>query len=112
MITVIFAVLSRKSFRMFFISCNSPMITDPVVVFHLCVLTCPPYCSFSFCGINFCFNRGLIYRMIEPKIVLLIFVSGKVVITGAKKRSQIRDAFNNIYHVLSIFRKVSPPADS
>ena len=27
---------------------------------------------------------GLIYRMMEPKIVLLIFVSGKVVLTGAK----------------------------
>lgn len=26
---------------------------------------------------------GLIYRMKEPKIVLLIFVSGKVVLTGA-----------------------------
>eukprot|EP00958_Prasinococcus_capsulatus_P007443 scaffold696_cov417-Prasinococcus_capsulatus_cf.AAC.1 len=27
---------------------------------------------------------GLIYRMLHPKIVLLIFVSGKVVLTGAK----------------------------
>ncbi|KAK9672740.1 hypothetical protein RND81_12G120800 [Saponaria officinalis] len=27
---------------------------------------------------------GLIYRMVSPKIVMLIFVSGKVVITGAK----------------------------
>ncbi|KAF9037847.1 hypothetical protein BDZ89DRAFT_1219795, partial [Hymenopellis radicata] len=27
---------------------------------------------------------GLIYRMIKPKVVLLIFVSGKVVLTGAK----------------------------
>ena len=25
---------------------------------------------------------GLIYRMLKPKIVLLIFVSGKVVLTG------------------------------
>lgn len=25
---------------------------------------------------------GLIYRMVDPKIVLLIFVSGKVVLTG------------------------------
>lgn len=25
---------------------------------------------------------GLIYRMIKPRIVLLIFVSGKVVLTG------------------------------
>ena len=27
---------------------------------------------------------GLIYRCLSPKVVLLIFVSGKVVITGAK----------------------------
>jgi hypothetical protein len=27
---------------------------------------------------------GLIYRMVQPKIVLLIFVSGKIVLTGAK----------------------------
>jgi len=27
---------------------------------------------------------GLIYRMVDPKVVLLIFVSGKVVLTGAK----------------------------
>merc|ERR1712070_350997 len=29
---------------------------------------------------------GLIYRMVQPKIVLLIFVSGKVVLTGGKLR--------------------------
>jgi hypothetical protein len=27
---------------------------------------------------------GLVYRMESPKVVLLIFVSGKIVITGAK----------------------------
>lgn len=27
---------------------------------------------------------GLIYRMIKPKVVLLIFVSGKIMLTGAK----------------------------
>ncbi|KAG6331120.1 hypothetical protein ID866_7970 [Astraeus odoratus] len=27
---------------------------------------------------------GLIYRMLKPKVVLLIFVSGKIVLTGAK----------------------------
>ena len=30
---------------------------------------------------------GLIYRMKQPKIVLLIFVSGKIVLTGAKVSS-------------------------
>jgi transcription initiation factor TFIID TATA-box-binding protein len=27
---------------------------------------------------------GLVFRMADPKVVLLIFVSGKVVLTGAK----------------------------
>ncbi|KAG4305377.1 hypothetical protein PORY_000933 [Pneumocystis oryctolagi] len=36
---------------------------------------------------------GLIYRMVKPKIVLLIFVSGKIVLTGAKVREEIYQAF-------------------
>lgn len=32
---------------------------------------------------------GLIYRMATPKIVLLIFASGKIVLTGAKNKSDI-----------------------
>jgi transcription initiation factor TFIID TATA-box-binding protein len=43
---------------------------------------------------------GLIYRMIKPKVVLLIFVSGKIVLTGAKVREEIYMAFNQIYSVL------------
>ncbi|XP_028395917.1 TATA-box-binding protein 1-like [Dendronephthya gigantea] len=48
---------------------------------------------------------GLIYRMVKPRIVLLIFVSGKVVLTGAKERQEIYDAFENIYPILKSFRK-------
>jgi len=48
---------------------------------------------------------GLIYRMVKPKIVLLIFVSGKVVLTGAKREEDIQTAYKNIYPVLSHFRK-------
>ncbi|PSN61025.1 transcription initiation factor-like protein [Corynespora cassiicola Philippines] len=48
---------------------------------------------------------GLIYRMMKPKIVLLIFVSGKIVLTGAKVREEIYTAFELIYPVLSDFRK-------
>lgn len=48
---------------------------------------------------------GLIYRMQQPKIVLLIFVSGKVVLTGAKKREEIYQAFENIYPVLQEYKK-------
>ncbi|XP_045594538.1 TATA-box-binding protein isoform X2 [Procambarus clarkii] len=48
---------------------------------------------------------GLIYRMVKPRIVLLIFVSGKVVLTGAKFRIQIYEAFDNIYPILKSFKK-------
>ncbi|XP_037251350.1 TATA box-binding protein-like 2 [Falco rusticolus] len=50
---------------------------------------------------------GLIYRMVKPRIVLLIFVSGKVVLTGAKERSEIYEAFENIYPILRGFKKSS-----
>jgi transcription initiation factor TFIID TATA-box-binding protein len=49
---------------------------------------------------------GLIYRMVKPKIVLLIFVSGKIVLTGAKQREEIYQAFEAIYPVLNEFRKL------
>ncbi|KAJ3673575.1 hypothetical protein LUZ60_005567 [Juncus effusus] len=47
---------------------------------------------------------GLIYRMIQPKIVLLIFESGKIVLTGAKSKEEIYTAFQNIYPVLPEFK--------
>merc|ERR1711973_631638 len=48
---------------------------------------------------------GLIYRMVKPRIVLLIFVSGKVVLTGAKHKKEIDDAFNNIFPILRGYQK-------
>lgn len=48
---------------------------------------------------------GLVYRLQKPKVVMLIFVSGKVVVTGAKGRGQLRDAFNLLYPVLVKYRK-------
>lgn len=61
----------------------------------------------SFCSYEPELFPGLIYRMLKPKIVLLIFVSGKVVLTGAKVRREIYDAFDNIYPVLQLFQKPS-----
>jgi transcription initiation factor TFIID TATA-box-binding protein len=76
--------------------------------------------------------------MVSPKIVLLIFVSGKVVLTGAKvrrlidivlssplvpharcafallllqTREQIYEAFENIYPVLTEFKKEAQEAE-
>ncbi|EME26936.1 TATA-box-binding protein [Galdieria sulphuraria] len=48
---------------------------------------------------------GLVYRMMEPKIVLLIFVSGKLVLTGGKTRKQIDEALEKIKNVLVTFKK-------
>jgi len=48
---------------------------------------------------------GLIYKMTKPKIVLLIFVSGKLVLTGAKTKADIDEAFENIYYVLLTCKK-------
>ena len=39
---------------------------------------------------------GLIHRMSDPKVVLLIFSSGKMVITGAKQESEVEKAVRNI----------------
>ena len=43
---------------------------------------------------------GLIYRMDEPKVVLLLFSSGKMVCTGAKKEEEVYIAVNKIYEKL------------
>ncbi|KCZ75103.1 TATA-box-binding protein, partial [Anncaliia algerae PRA109] len=59
----------------------------------------------SFCSYEPELFPGLIYRMVKPKIVLLIFVSGKIVLTGAKLRNEIYEAFDNIYPVLTQYRK-------
>ncbi|KAF9032461.1 hypothetical protein BDZ89DRAFT_948179, partial [Hymenopellis radicata] len=48
---------------------------------------------------------GLIYRMIKPKVVLLIFVSGKIVLSGAKVNDRPSTAFNTIYMEPCEFRK-------
>jgi transcription initiation factor TFIID TATA-box-binding protein len=49
---------------------------------------------------------GLIYRMVVPRVVLLIFVSGKVVLTGAKNKQDIDSAFKQIYPILKSYRKM------
>jgi transcription initiation factor TFIID TATA-box-binding protein len=42
---------------------------------------------------------GLIYRMQEPKVVILLFASGKLVCTGAKKEGDVFEAVEKL-HVL------------
>jgi transcription initiation factor TFIID TATA-box-binding protein len=43
---------------------------------------------------------GLIYRMDKPRVVLLIFSSGKMVITGAKRENEVHEAVHKIYRIL------------
>ena len=40
---------------------------------------------------------GLIYRMDVPKVVILIFASGKLVCTGAKKEQDVYDAVHKLH---------------
>lgn len=56
---------------------------------------------------------GLIYRMREPKVVILLFGSGKLVCTGAKKEDDVYNAVNNVMKTLldlGIMKLKGPPA--
>jgi len=44
---------------------------------------------------------GLVYRIDEPKVVALLFGSGKIVCTGAKKTDDIKVAVQKIYDELN-----------
>ena len=46
---------------------------------------------------------GAIYRMTEPKVVMLVFASGKLVITGAKREEQVHEAAEKIRAILIDF---------
>ncbi|XP_068632921.1 uncharacterized protein [Battus philenor] len=48
---------------------------------------------------------GLVYRMVRPRVVLLIFVNGKIVFTGGKTRNEISEALDIIYPILRSYRK-------
>ena len=43
---------------------------------------------------------GLIHRMIDPKTVILLFSSGKLVCTGAKKEEDVYRSVNNLHSTL------------
>lgn len=48
---------------------------------------------------------GLVYRMVKPRVVILVFATGKVVITGARVKKDIDDAFKEFYPILRRFKK-------
>ncbi len=43
---------------------------------------------------------GLIYRMDHPKVVILLFASGKLVCTGAKKEEDVYEAVTKLHKTL------------
>ena len=47
---------------------------------------------------------GLVYRILEPKMKVLVFTKGKLVFLGAKKTEDLERALELIYPVLSSYR--------
>lgn len=43
---------------------------------------------------------GMVYRVIEPKVCLLLFRSGKAVATGARSEEDVETAFRHLHRVL------------
>ena len=65
---------------------------------------------------NFCSYEpemfpGVIFHMTNPKIVLLIFVSGKIVLTGARTRDDIYQGYQKIVQIASEYRKMNPKTE-
>ncbi len=54
---------------------------------------------------------GLIYRMSKPRVVLLIFSSGKMVITGAKREEEVTQAVEGIFNMLRESSCIIGPSD-
>ncbi|MEM1650069.1 MAG: TATA-box-binding protein, partial [Sulfolobales archaeon] len=52
---------------------------------------------------------GLIFRMQEPRVVLLIFSSGKMVITGAKSEEEVSEVVNKVYNILKEYECLKQP---
>ena len=74
-------------------------------------LECFHTCHSQFCSYEPELFPGLIYRLHEPKVVLLIFVSGKVVITGQSsiaKQTPIWSFILCLNHIFFSFPKQVP----
>ena len=54
---------------------------------------------------------GLVYRLQEPKVVVLLFGSGKVVITGGKKPENAEEAIDKIVSKLTEYALLGKPKE-
>ena len=52
---------------------------------------------------------GLIYRMDDPKVVILIFTTGKLVCTGAKKETEVHRAIAKLQETLEDKQLITYP---
>jgi transcription initiation factor TFIID TATA-box-binding protein len=52
---------------------------------------------------------GLIYRMGKPKVVILLFASGKLVCTGAKKEAEVHEAVKKLQGILEEKKLINYP---
>ncbi|KAI9921106.1 hypothetical protein PsorP6_002381 [Peronosclerospora sorghi] len=50
---------------------------------------------------------GLIYKLVEPNLTLLIFVSGNIVLCGTRDPSHLYQAIDKMYPVLLQYRKMT-----
>ncbi|TKA33159.1 hypothetical protein B0A50_00712 [Salinomyces thailandicus] len=47
---------------------------------------------------------GLVFRMVEPRVTLLVFARGKVVFLGARRREELEEAVRKVWPLLLEFR--------
>jgi hypothetical protein len=51
----------------------------------------------------------VIYQIAQPRVILLIFVSGKIVMTEAQAKEMFLEATEWVYPILQIFQKKNVP---
>lgn len=51
---------------------------------------------------------GCVYRIPHPRVTLLIFASGKIIMTAARNRQMLDDASEWVYPILRMFEKPNP----
>ncbi|MCK5300835.1 MAG: TATA-box-binding protein, partial [Thermoplasmatales archaeon] len=49
---------------------------------------------------------GLVYRLTDPKVALLLFGSGKLVCAGAKKTEEVYSAVDKVIKELSLLKLI------
>lgn len=51
---------------------------------------------------------GLVYRMIQPRVAVLLFGTGRVVVAGAKEPAQVEEALWNLVERLRVLNELPP----